>query len=1169
MRIARLDLTRYGCFTDHSLDFADGRVDLHIICGPNEAGKSTAKSAIEDLFFGFGRTSNYAFLHDQNVLRVGALIEGGDAALEFRRKKGTKDTLLGPDEKPLAGDRLRVLLGGADRQSFERMWSLDHLRLREGGRQILDAKDDVGRMLFEAGVGLVGLREHLGRLDKDADAIYAPRASSQRSFYIAQTRLKDAEKRLREATVTTRDWLKARTALDELVSKRDALLTQLREKKARRVRMERIRRVLPVIAELHRIESELCVLGDPPTLPPDAATVLQAAEREQLVADQQLRQLDEQDRAFASELEELVIEEAMLSKGSEIDALTGERGAAAQSRDHVARRRTELSEKEKRLATLLAEIERPPLPLDEVEALLPARPTVERLRDLLEARSGLDAAFAAAADEKARSEDDQLELRLQMEAQPVPADPALLAGAAQAARNRPDLTSDIRRLVCELETLDVQLTSALTLLRPFDGPVGSLQTLPIPVGSRIEDARLHFLEIANRIREVDAELDDIHGRLGEARVSKQKLLQTGAAVSLEEVTLARDARDRTWLLLRRRHIEGLAVEDREVKQVAGNADLPGAFESMMRSADEVSDRRFTGAQDSARLVDLDVWISLQNDRITELTEERKKLDASNASALQEWISLWSDCGFSPDTPEDMAEWTKKRMSALALLDARTNNERQLALLRAEEASLSGQILAALSLLDPKVHRPESAPLPQLLAEADDRLRRFDAAAVERNSLSKEVHRATTRVAAAERKLGEARKALTEWESAWADALEKAGRPPDEPREATRGALSVYDEIRELAGQARDLTDRIRKMTEDAATFDLAARRLSILLGTGSDQLSTDAIAEELAAGLRTNRERKAKRETLSGAREKLRGERSKAEEQRRRAFSQVAQLLRAAKCDSVDALRAAIVTAQSHKECSNRLERELHRLAEAGNGEQREVLERECDGADRDRMPAELEELESDIESDTERVRVLDLEVAEARRVFEQIAGDDVAGAAAADRQLALSEMQDEAQRYVKLRTASILLRWAIERYRQTRHGPLLERAGGLFRRLTCDRFSSLCVDLDEKDKPLLLGVRGDGSQVPVDRMSDGCIDQLYLALRLAAIDEHLAAAAALPLVADDLFINFDDTRAAAGIRVLADLAQRCQVLFFTHHAHLVKVAIDAIGREALSLHEL
>ncbi len=73
--------------------------------------------------------------------------------------------------------------------------------------------------------------------------------------------------------------------------------------------------------------------------------------------------------------------------------------------------------------------------------------------------------------------------------------------------------------------------------------------------------------------------------------------------------------------------------------------------------------------------------------------------------------------------------------------------------------------------------------------------------------------------------------------------------------------------------------------------------------------------------------------------------------------------------------------------------------------------------------------------------------------------------------------------------------------------------------------------------------------------MSTGTADQLYLALRVAAIEDYLDHADPLPFIADDLFINFDEKRAAAGFRVLDELAKKTQVLFFTRHEHLVDVA--------------
>ena len=61
-------------------------------------------------------------------------------------------------------------------------------------------------------------------------------------------------------------------------------------------------------------------------------------------------------------------------------------------------------------------------------------------------------------------------------------------------------------------------------------------------------------------------------------------------------------------------------------------------------------------------------------------------------------------------------------------------------------------------------------------------------------------------------------------------------------------------------------------------------------------------------------------------------------------------------------------------------------------------------------------------------------------------------------------------------------------------------------------------------------------------------------------LPESVASGVKLPFLADDLFINYDDARSAAGFRVLAKLAEETQVLFFTHHEHLADLARDTLG---------
>ena len=99
------------------------------------------------------------------------------------------------------------------------------------------------------------------------------------------------------------------------------------------------------------------------------------------------------------------------------------------------------------------------------------------------------------------------------------------------------------------------------------------------------------------------------------------------------------------------------------------------------------------------------------------------------------------------------------------------------------------------------------------------------------------------------------------------------------------------------------------------------------------------------------------------------------------------------------------------------------------------------------------------------------------------------------------------------------------------------------------------------------LGTRAGGARVDAAGMSEGTRDQLFLALRLAAIETRTGNA--VPLVCDDLLVTADDRRAGSMLRVLAAAALTTQVIVFTHHEHLIEVAKEAIGASGFNLHRI
>ena len=155
MKLARLLLQAFGPFTGKTLDFAASASNLHLIYGPNEAGKSAALRAITDLRFGIPLHSADDFIHPTGRLRIaGLFIDDSGEQLGLVRRKGRAPTLSRfdvvteqPDRAlPVLREHELALTGGVERGEFEAMFGLNHARLRAGGDRLyrLANKGEIG-----------------------------------------------------------------------------------------------------------------------------------------------------------------------------------------------------------------------------------------------------------------------------------------------------------------------------------------------------------------------------------------------------------------------------------------------------------------------------------------------------------------------------------------------------------------------------------------------------------------------------------------------------------------------------------------------------------------------------------------------------------------------------------------------------------------------------------------------------------------------------------------------------------------------------------------------------------------------------------------------------------------------------------------------------------------
>jgi uncharacterized protein YhaN len=121
--------------------------------------------------------------------------------------------------------------------------------------------------------------------------------------------------------------------------------------------------------------------------------------------------------------------------------------------------------------------------------------------------------------------------------------------------------------------------------------------------------------------------------------------------------------------------------------------------------------------------------------------------------------------------------------------------------------------------------------------------------------------------------------------------------------------------------------------------------------------------------------------------------------------------------------------------------------------------------------------------------------------------------------------------------------------YEEERQPSVLTSASRYMQRMTRDRYKQIIVPMGEQE---LVVLRQDGERLHSAQLSQGTKEQLYLAMRFAMIEEY-ATFASLPIIIDDIFVNFDSARLSNALHGLAHLSRTHQIILFTCHEHVVR----------------
>jgi uncharacterized protein YhaN len=1158
VKIRRLELETFGHFRGASLAIPESS-GLIIVHGENEAGKTTLLEAVRWLLFG-GNPARYAIDVDVSKVAVSAAIElSNGSLLEIRRSRGkgpargshgatSSRALLqgsGLRGQTAQGDEvdeewIHGRLGRPNRAIFENVFGFSLEALAQGGKAL--AHEAVDTAVYGGGLGGVVHPERiLEDLAEESGKLFSSERGRNQRIPVSAKKIDEFRARLRTVSTKTEDFGRLQEEVTRSEAAVDAAVERLR---AHRSALDARRAVLEAIEPRRRnrtAEAELARTVTGADLPEGAAALHARARERRIAAEAALATEIGILRAAEEEIAGAHDDPEVLAHEARIDELARARGAIEAERRQRPSLGAELAEVARETAARLADLR----PGWDLARLRKTRLDAATRAEVEEASARLST-LEAEADECQRaiaeSEDELRALDAQRAALPPPTEVAAIRAWLEGWVGFTGQRESLAALDAQLRALERRRDQILRRLDPpLDGRDPRAMVLPraeeIDRFARDLEARsADKAKLALQIAERDDALREVEAKLVE-------LDALGRPPTEEDLASLRRARDRA-----------LTALDEALEGGADRAALRAsiaAIERAILAADDASDRMRSRADVVQRR-------AVHEARRGEILAARRGLeeasidvDGALAGHHARWEAIWGRAGIVPLAPPAMRAWLEAHETLLAIDD-------EIAEANARRASIASA-LEAWAERGRRIVGLEGAAADELraaaarLVEAEDR-RTHDDATIDKQRAREA--RAIAGLRDRMRAVEEERRDLAERLAPLSTLL---GLPPGTGVGTLRTVATGLAEVGQaLVHREAPLRDRVARLDASIGAFEDRLRELGAVLAIEGDPWRALETAEE-----RLQRAREGARIRARALRDRALAEgrlpRLKAE--LAAASDEIARLHALAGVESDDAF-LRVLGERAARDEATRVSLEAARRLDRLRGERPlEDFLAEVDAADPDLLAVEIARGEREIVALDDDVRRLERVVGEARTKLDQVDGRAEAAEVSAEIESERAELRSDVERYAVLAFAQRILRDAIARFEREHQPALLETASRIFRDLTVGRYVRVRRRLDRS----LSLERADGVEIAPEHLSTGTREQLYLAIRLAYIDHYRRSAEPLPVVLDDVLVNFDTRRVRATLGALAAFAEGVQVLLFTCHDHVLEAATSA-GIRAVGL---
>ena len=1167
MKIDILKLRAFGPFKDKEVDFSCNGHGLHIVFGPNEAGKSTALRAMLGLLYGFGHKVEDAWWHDYKKLEVGGSLRLSDGRpLNLARYKRRKNDLIDEDTgKAMDQLELDSILGKMDRKSFEHAFGISHQSLRQGVESVLAAGGELGHALFAATSGLNVLKQVMAGLEEKQKGLFRPKAQTAViNADIAE--LENLKKSLRAASASQHQWKKMKSRLDDLCSREAESADHLEAMSSEISLLSRHRDALRHVTRRDELQKALSALGPVPDLAEDFAQRRVEVQVKMKTEEQSEQNLNWDLVEIDRKLETLTYNDQIIANAKIIEELAKEVSVHTTALTDMKKLRGEVyrhNESVQKNIRLL----RAGLALEDVETLRLPTADKSKIQRLGNRFAKLEEASNHAQRALQTAKDDLAGDREKLDGLAKPTDTSSLEDCLDRASALGKIEAQLSHAQIEYASVLEQAEADLSALGLWAGELDALEKLAIPSVETMRSFETAFLDFDRSIEELKKEETRLAGELKEKQKALSGLTESRDLPSIEDLQNNRTLRDRGWRSVRSVWLEQGEVDQGFMDAMAYGTDLARSYEKAVSIADDTADILRNDAEDVARAQALKSGIRDLADKVSENKKSQEIVEKSRAASWDEWKNLWQPLGIVPLKPREMAAWSAKAEEIRSMAAECRKKKNTAAQLKADLERMAAELTARLKELGVPI--PETHNYSELLDLAKRTLRENEQLIKERQSLKSEIAGYERSIKDSIRSKEEAEREIKAWALQWTQAVGNLGFTTDATPEDVNDFILALDQVFGELEKAGDKKQRIAGMQSN---YEKWAARVKELLDTLAPDLGasepTVAVVElhdRLAADQTRYKDRKLFEEQrkkklvdLSKIRENLVADREK-----------LRLLCEDAQTDAPEQLPEIEKRAAAKNRLLAEFDTVNERLAELASGRGFSAFVADVQAHDPDELIAKLGRLAREKKELQLELKQLVEDIALQKKEIEAIDGQSLAASISEKAEGLTSKIEADVEHYVRLNLSAVILAKSIERYRQKNQSPVLDAASRYFKAMTQGDFEGLRADYDEKGDPVIKAFRPDGRTLMVHEMSDGSRDQLFLALRLGGLEKHVNNNGPMPFIVDDVLVHFDDDRSVAALAGMARLAQSTQIIFFTHHRHLVDLAKTTLGNEILNVHSL